>query len=45
MRKELRIVGMLAVIAVIMGAFTLLSAAAPAEAEELPEPVVALGTM
>lgn len=38
MRKELRIVGMLAVIAAIMGAFTLLSAAAPAEAEELPEP-------
>lgn len=38
MRKELRIVGMLAVIAAIMGAFTLLSAAAPAEAEEITEP-------
>lgn len=37
MRKELRIVGMLAVIAAIMGIFTLLSAAASAEAEELPE--------
>ncbi|MGN0715541.1 MAG: hypothetical protein ACI4LN_06935 [Anaerovoracaceae bacterium] len=39
MRKELRIVGMLAVIAAIMGAFTLLSAAVPAEAEEMPQPV------
>lgn len=38
MRKELRIVGMLAVIAAIMGLFTLLSAAAPAEAEEITEP-------
>ena len=38
MRKELRIVGMLAVIAAIMGIFILLSAVVPAEAEELPEP-------
>lgn len=37
MRKELRIVGMLAVIAAIMGIFILLSAVVPAEAEELPE--------
>ena len=38
MRKELRIVGMLAVIAAIMGIFILLSAVVPAEADELPEP-------
>lgn len=41
MRKELRIVGMLTVIAAIMGIFILLSAVVPAEAEELEEPVVA----
>ena len=37
MRKELKVIGMLVVIAAIIGAFTLLSAAAPAEAEEQPE--------
>ncbi|MGN1144120.1 MAG: hypothetical protein ACI4SU_06100 [Anaerovoracaceae bacterium] len=40
MRKELKVMGMLAVIAAIMGIFILLSAVVPAEAEELEEPVV-----